>query len=193
MSEFDGVKPLPSSWILLTILALLADGEASEEIRSAISKALPMIEAGARGSAEARRCFTCHNQGLPILAMVEARKRGFAIDESNLQRQVDHTATHLKRGQSNYEKGFGQGGKADTAGMALWALEAVERPPDEVTDAVVHFLLAWNATTPHWRPQSDRPPSEGSLFTSTYLALRGLEAYGREAHQVSIKPGAPLR
>ncbi len=187
MPEFDGVKSAPSNLIFLTILAFLARSEAGEEIRSAISKALPVIEAGARGSAEERRCFTCHHQGLPILAAVEARKHGFAIDEVNLQRQVDHTVAHLKRGQSNYKKGIGQGGKADTAGMALWSLEAVERPPDEVTNDVVHFLLTWNATTPHWRPQSDRPPSEGSLFTSTYLAVRALEAYGGEAHRASIR------
>ena len=31
--------------------------------------------------AERKQCFTCHNQGLPILALTTARSRGFEIDD----------------------------------------------------------------------------------------------------------------
>lgn len=157
-----------------------------DTIRSAIAKAIPLIEAGSRGSAGERTCFTCHSQGMPILALLEARKHGFEIDAENFDRQVEHTFAHLERGKPSYEKGVGQGGKADTAGMALWALDEAGREPDEVTDAVVGFLLGWNDDTPNWKPQSDRPPSEGSLETSTFLALRGLLAYGQDEHREQI-------
>ena len=40
-----------------------------DAIRAAVAKSLPLLERGARGSMEQRRqCFTCHNQGVPILA-----------------------------------------------------------------------------------------------------------------------------
>lgn len=156
-------------------------------IREAIAKAIPPIETGSIGSANERRCFTCHNQGLPILTFLKARDLGFEIDEKNLERQTKHTYDHLARGKASYKKGTGQGGKADTAGMALWALYEAGREPDEVTSAVVDFLLKWNEDIPHWRPQSDRPPSEGSFFTSTFLALLGLDAYGTDAHADPIK------
>lgn len=158
----------------------------TEKIRAAISNALPPLNDAARVSAEQRKCFTCHSQGLPVLVMIRARDKGFDIDAENLQRQVNHTATHLKRGKSNYLAGIGQGGKTDTAGSALWALEAADYPRDDITDAVVEFFLKRNADTPYWSSQSKRPPSEGSPFTSTFLALRGLEAYEFEEKREAI-------
>ena len=72
---------------------------ADKAIRAAIVKAVPALEKGAAGSAKERKCFTCHNQALPVLALVGARKRGFSIDKENLDKQLRHTETHLKRGQ----------------------------------------------------------------------------------------------
>ena len=156
------------------------------QIHAAATKALPPLNEAARVSAEQRKCFTCHNQGLPILVMTEARQHGFDIDEKNLKHQVEHTATHLKRGKSNYLAGTGQGGKADTAGSALWALDAADYPRDDITNAVVEFLLKRNADTPYWTAQTKRPPSEGSRFTSTFFALRGLDAFGFEEKSDAI-------
>ena len=179
-------------WFFFVVIGMsqplaAADAEPTrEQIRAAISKALPPLNEAARVSAERRKCFTCHNQGLPILVMVEAQRRGFAIDEENLQRQVDHTAAHLKRGRSNYLAGVGQGGKADTAGSALWALDAAGYARNEITDAVIEFFLQRDADTPYWSAQSKRPPSEGSRFTSTFFALRGMKAYGFREKQQGI-------
>jgi len=157
-----------------------------DEIRNAVKKALPLLNSAAKISSEQRKCFTCHNQGLPILTFVEAQRRGFEIDTKNLEIQINHTATHLKRGKNSYLKGTGQGGKADTAGSALQALKAAKYERDEITDAVVDFLLQWSDDTPHWTAQSKRPPSEGSRFTSTFLALNGLEAYGTAGKKPDI-------
>src|SRR5262249_47443499 len=38
----------------------------------------------------------------------------------------------------------------------------------------------------HWRTTSKRPPSEVSPFTTTYLALRGLQVFGTEEQQERI-------
>ncbi len=169
--------------ILILTLGMLPavrseDGLLKGQIRASIEESLPLLVSASRVSAERRKCFTCHNEGLPTLVLVEARVRGFEIDAKHLKGQTEHTVAHLKRGQSNYLKGIGQGGKADTAGSALWALDAAGHPRDDLTDAVVDFLLQRNADTPFWSAQSNRPPSEGSRFTSTFLALRGLDAYG---------------
>ena len=162
------------SWL---VAASGDEGPSKETIRAAVTRTLPLLESSARVSAERRRCFTCHNEGLPMLVFTEARRRGFAIDGNLPSTLSEHTAAHLKRGKSNYLKGIGQGGKADTAGSALWALHSTGYPRDEITDAVVDFLVQWNDDTPYWQAQSNRPPSEGSRFTSTFLALRGFESY----------------
>ncbi len=38
----------------------------------------------------------------------------------------------------------------------------------------------------HWKPQAVRPPSEGSLFTVNYVALRGLKMFGTTGQQERI-------
>src|SRR5688500_4248881 len=76
-----------------------ADGlPTSEAIKEAGGKSLPLLEAAAKGSMEERnRCFTCHNQGLPIMALVTARTRGLAIDDAHLQTQLQFTADFLTK------------------------------------------------------------------------------------------------
>jgi N-acyl-D-amino-acid deacylase len=148
-------------------------------LRAAIEKSLPLLVAGARGSMEERaRCFTCHNQGMPIMAMATAQSRGIAIDADELRKQVQFTADFLAKNRENYLAGKGQGGQADTAGYALWALDNGGWKPDATTAAVTEYLLQWQRDLEHWKPQSRRPPTEQSLFTSTYVALRGLQTFG---------------
>ena len=43
-----------------------------EELRGAVGKSLPLLLKAAVGHRENRTCFACHNQGLPILALIGA-------------------------------------------------------------------------------------------------------------------------
>jgi hypothetical protein len=157
-------------------------------IRGAIGKTIPLLEQGMKGSADERKCFTCHSQAVPVFALSEARKRGFEIDEDNFERQLQHTAAHLKRGHKEYLKGKGQGGRILTAGYALWTLEAGARPSDDITTAVTQYLLDYDDKPNHWRhPGGNRPPSSGSNFTTTYLALSGLREFGTEDQRPEIE------
>lgn len=148
-----------------------------EEVRSAVKRAIPSIEAGARGSADHRKCFTCHSQALPILALAAAKSRGFAIDEKNLARQVRHTYDFLAEAKEKYEQGKGQGGQVLTAGYALWALDAAGMPKDEVTAAVAKYIVGYQGNEKQWQHRGKRPPSSGSDFTATYVALRGIKVF----------------
>lgn len=146
-------------------------------IRAAIKRAVPLLEKASAGSADSRKCFTCHNQALPVIALTEVQKRGFQVDAQNLNRQIQHTLKHLKSGRKNYELGKGQGGRTLTAGYALWALEAGGHEPDETTAAVTQFLLGYQREQRYWHHPGNRPPSSGSRFATTYVALVGLAAY----------------
>ncbi len=157
-----------------------------DRLRAAISKALPTLEAGSIGSANKRQCFTCHSQAVPVFAFVEAKRQGFSVDEENLKRQLQHTYDHLKRGLANYRQGKGQGGDVLTAGYALWTLDEGNWPVDEVTEAVSHYLLETQIELRHWRHRGSRPPTSGSDFTATYVALRALHHFGTEDQQEQI-------
>ena len=155
------------------------DGPSADAIKAAVAKSLPLLEKGAKGSIEQRKqCFNCHNQGLPIMALTTARSRGFEIDAEHLQTQLQFTADFLTRNKEKYREGNGQGGQVDTAGYALWTLDNGGWKPDGTTAAVAEYFLLRQKESEHYRPESRRPPSEQSLFTSSYVALRGLKAFG---------------
>ncbi len=148
------------------------------QIRLAVERSLSLLENASATTAQLRTCFTCHGQAQPVFALVEAGRRGIHANPENIKRQVEHTYAHLQRGRSQYASGKGQGGQVDTAGYALWMLEEGGRAPDEVTQVVIEYLLEKQTEVGDWPRSSDRPPSEASSFTTTYLALRGLSAFG---------------
>jgi hypothetical protein len=174
------------SFIVSTLQSAEFEPPGADSLRDAVRKAIPVLEKAATGSADKRKCFTCHNQAMPVVALAEARKSGFEIDDAVFKRQLKHTLDHLKRGEKNYREGKGQGGRTLTAGYALWALEAGEHQPDETTAAVAHFLVEYQKKQSFWHQAGNRPPSSGSAFTSTYVALIGLDGYGTDEQQESI-------
>ena len=70
-----------------------------------------------------------------------------------------------------------------TAGYALWTLEEGDWKPDEMTTAVTHYLLSFQKDDRRWHQAASRPPSAGSDFVNTYVALRALRAYATAEQQ----------
>ncbi len=177
---------------LLSILMLSlagASSNAAEEpaIRAAIEKSLPLLERSSVIAIDERsNCFTCHHTGLPVMTFITARERGFKVDAVNLKTQLQFTADFLAKGRENYLAGKGQGGEALTAGSALWTLKLGGWRADANTEAVVAYLLAHQKDLDHWKPQSIRPPSEESPFSTTYFALEGMTHFGTDAQKERI-------
>ena len=152
-----------------------------EAIDSAIRRSLRLLEKASAGAVEHRKCYTCHHQALPVLVFVEARKRGFTIDEENLKRQIKQTVKYVAPRRT-----------AIAYGYALWALDAGGWKADETTNDLTDYLLATQKQSSHWRGEplnknrQIRPPAAGSDFTTTYLALRGLTTFGNEKQMPKI-------
>src|SRR5207253_3327308 len=140
--------------------------------------ALPLLQKSATTYSEHRECFACHHQAAAVLACSTARAHGFAIDTDVFDQQVKFTWDGMTKGRDNYRKGKGLGGQVATAGYALWTLEAGGHAADETTAAMAEYLLLRNDKLPYWEVISNRPPSEATNFTTTYLALRGLRRFG---------------
>jgi hypothetical protein len=180
---------------LLAALLLAAAGPATAaeppataaEIRDAVTKALPLLQKGAAGHVEQRTCFACHNQALPMLALTTARAHGVPLASDNREKQLRFIADFLQTNRDNFRKGRGTGGQADTAGYALWTLDMGGWSPDDTTAAVAEYLLLRDQDRDHWRGSGIRPPSEGSPFTTTYVALRGLQAFGTAEQKERIE------
>jgi Squalene-hopene cyclase C-terminal domain len=149
-----------------------------DELRAAIDKSLPLLMKAAIGHREQRKqCFACHQQGLPIFALTAAKAKGFTIDDAELDTQLQFIADFLGKNREQYLQGKGQGGQADTAGYALVTLAAGGWKPDEATAAVTEYLLLRQKDQDHWSNTSNRPPTEASPFTTSYVSLRGLAAF----------------
>ncbi len=171
------------------------DSPTSTAVRSAVDRALPLLLKSTGEYPESRDCFSCHHQAVPVLALTTAKERGFVVPAEAIDEPVDLTDADLRGSIESYRKGVGQGGGVTRAGYAMLTLEVGRRKPDEVTDAVVEYLLKRDESRDHWRASSDRPPSEASDFTATYLALRALAAYAKEGQKdrVAVRVGKARR
>lgn len=173
--------------VALTLVVAANDQPPNQaEIRSAVVKALPLLQKGSAGHMANRSCFACHNQGPPVLAMVIAQARGLAIDEPLLKTNLDFTHKFLESNRAGYLKGKGQGGQVATAGTALWTLELGGRQSDETSAAVTDYLVKTQQEFRHWLATSNRPPTEGSPFTTSFVALRALHTFGTPEQQERI-------
>jgi hypothetical protein len=177
----------------LIILAFTSASPAADQdapkpaaIRAAVEKALPLLLKSTEEYPESRDCFSCHHQAVPVLALSTAKERGFSIPAGAIVAPVELTEVDLRGSIESYKKGDGQGGGVTRAGYALFTLEVGGKKPDEVTDAVAEYLLRKDESRDHWKGTSNRPPSEASEFTATYVALRALTAYGKEAQKQRI-------
>jgi Squalene-hopene cyclase C-terminal domain len=175
-----------SADFLVWLVSALAAMPTPANVRAATDRALPLLLKAAEGHIGKQTCFACHNQALPMFAFHAARERGFTVKDEDLKEQTDFIGDFLKRNKEKFLKGEGTGGQVDTAGYALLALELGGRKPDDVTTAVVEYLLRYPKEKDHWRAVSNRPPSEASHFTTTYLAIRGLRMWGNATQAEAI-------
>jgi squalene cyclase len=135
------------------------------------------LEEAASTHIEMKTCFGCHNQGPPLdaLRLAESIKKSPAAGFWTAQR--DHMTDFVSTNRKRFQEGQGTGGGVDTAGTLLLALEAAQHKPDENTRAVVEYLLKVQPKNDFWKCSSNRPPTEASSFTTTYLALRALKRW----------------
>jgi hypothetical protein len=177
------------TWLVL-LLGVSTSGWAvappAPPVHTAISMALPLLVKGGRGHMQERQCFACHNQGPPIVALTLARKRGFPVRGEDIHDQLDYIATHLARVLDNFRKGTGSDVSGNQAGYALAALESGGWKADALTADLVEHLLARDKDRSHWASISLRPPTSGSDFTDTCVALHGLRVWGTPAQKERI-------
>jgi Squalene-hopene cyclase C-terminal domain len=183
------LEPLATLTVWLTILGPagfslgVQPASLPERVRTAVAKSLRLLEKSSTEYTVQRKCFSCHHQTLPVLALSTSKERGVPVSEDGLQKQIRFTAESLAKDEEKYRQGLGQGGQADTAGYALLALELGKWQADTTTSAVAEYLLLRDKDLDHWRVTSRRPPSEVSSFTTTYLAIRGLRAFASPGQQ----------
>jgi N-acyl-D-amino-acid deacylase len=158
--------------------------------RSALDRGLAVVQNAAANYPKHRQCFSCHHQTMPMLAMVTARNNKLAMNEKLLQEQAEFTRKSFQGELKGLKAGKGIGGKAMTVGYGLWALRLADWKPDEITEAMVTYLLKTQNEEGYWTGQVSRPPFEESYFTATVLAIQGMKQYATDAQRESMETAA---
>lgn len=159
-----------------------ADLEISDEaLWTTAGKALSLLEQSSAVALEQRACFTCHHGSFPVTALQEAWSLGFPVGEKNLEDQLLRTLERLRANVERRQKDLGQqgdiNGEVDAAGHSLWMLDLAGYPHDAITGGTASILLEEQNGEGFWTPALHRPPTVGSPFTSTFVALRGILAH----------------
>jgi hypothetical protein len=171
---------------LLIVHPCRSDEPSVSSIRAAAERAIRTVESSTREYPDHRDCFSCHHQAVPLFALALARDRGLDVSGNNIRTQLDLTRDDLKGAIVDYRAGKGQPGGVIRAGYALLALEVGRCSGDSTTAAVVEYLLKNDRDKDHWKAYSHRPPSEASEYTASFLALRGLRAFGGAAESQAV-------
>ncbi len=172
---------LCSASVVFCVAASAADS--TRETRTAIEKALPLIEQSSAFTLQERACFTCHHGAHPAMALNAAWSRGFKINRSNLDDQLERAYRELVGDVPRFKEGYSVSKTADGPGHELWMLDANGWKADYVATAAVGFFLNENKDLDHWVPPMNRPPTVGSPFTTTFLVLRALQQHASPAQR----------
>jgi N-acyl-D-amino-acid deacylase len=171
------MRYLSAALAVLFLASPLLAQEADKAVKAAIEKGLKRIEQGATNYPKHRQCFSCHHQAMPLLGLTSAQQRGFAVDKVTIKQILDFSLKS-HRNTEKIAQGQGIAGGNTQAVYILLTLQAGGHAADATTAALVKYLLARQRPDGSWPALAKRPPSEGSSFTNTALALHVLKAYG---------------
>jgi N-acyl-D-amino-acid deacylase len=149
------------------------------DARVAIAKALPRVEQGLTNYPKHRNCFSCHHHAVGVTSLTAAMSRGFAVDAEVVPKAVEFSLKTF-RNKAVIAKGQGVGGDSTGVGYVLFMFDTIDRPYDDTTTALVDYLLAKQRKDGTWPIAAfgDRPPTMGSLFTNSGLAIGALKRHG---------------
>jgi ankyrin repeat protein len=150
------------------------------DARVAVERSVSLLLKSSAPMFQTRRCFTCHHNTVPAEAAAIARRKGIHIDEELAKKNVtdilvlfQQAATPAMQAHSTMP-----GRVTMTAGYGLIALAAEAYPPDKVTAAVTHWMLASQMPDGRWLGNGvNRPPIEHSTISHTAITARALALY----------------
>ena len=170
-------RPGPTSPVVVTA------ADDPESLRR-VDRGLQVLSRGAREYPEHRQCFACHHQTLPLLALTAAHRLDLPR-QSELERELVEFVRHsFENRVDELTAGEGIGGKALTVGYALWTLRLAGQPADDLTTAMVTYLLKTQSAEGGWKLHAIRPPAEESVMLETVLAAAGIRHFAGETRQV---------
>ncbi len=145
--------------------------------RKSIESALGVLLASGTNfiEASANRCFSCHQQTFPAVALHLARQNGFVYDKQVATDVLKDTLRPaVRRADAARE---GPLPVPSIAAILLLGLHAADYKPDPITDSYAYSLARSQSPDGRWITSTSRAPTDYSDVTSTALSMRALQLY----------------
>ena len=146
--------------------------------RAAVGRSLPLLQTSGAKFYAGGGCMSCHSNLQTAVTVESARRRAFTVDEALARDARSLLAADLDAMREQTLQGlFAPGGQATTTGYLLMASRADGQVASLTSDALVRLLRNSQQADGRWQA-TVRPPQEGSEFTATAVALRGIRLFG---------------
>jgi len=167
-------------------------------LRNAVQSSIPQLQLADSNFIPKAACASCHNDSLEAMAMSEARKKGFQIDEKAAATMVKANVFGLQlmgeRLRQGYFNPLVSFFSDFVLGYMLVGLHAEGYQPDINTDTVAMYIKRRQQPNGEWSyPIADgRPPICNSYVGQTALAMRALQQYAPAAHKQDYEKSVQL-
>jgi ankyrin repeat protein len=173
------VKLLPGPVPVEAIKTLGAE-PAFKDVHTAVAKSVELLEQAAPKFFAKAGCISCHNVSIPLIALNQARSRGYPVKSESTQQLVKQTLAAFSPQRDNLLSSVcGLVGKPATGPYALMSLHGEGYPPGPLTDGIVRCLALDQYPDGHsYHGVDTRPPlSAESSIPDTALAARAINLY----------------
>lgn len=155
---------------------------------TAVKRAIPLMQSSARTWTDRAGCISCHHQILGSMALTVASERGFEVDDMKVRYQIQTVVESRSKPILRMYEGQGAIGQQGFI-YTLFGLGAVNRPEQELSDAIVRFIELGQAADGGWIQVSHRQPLEDARESVTAFAIRDLSLYGGQGARDNISKG----
>ena len=164
---------------------------AARDIHATVQKSVNLLQATAPNFFRSTGCISCHNVSIPMMALTEARRRGYAADPAPSQKMTKEHVALLGPHRDNLLSGACTvPGMPTTTGYSAIAMHGEGYQPDSLTDGFVHCLLVSQESDGRWHEGGARPPlSPTTPIPATALAARVLKLYAIPAFARDVDTG----
>lgn len=165
--------------LIVAALAFTAAPAAADEARTAVVRALPLLQRSAAAFVEKRACFSCHHNGLSIMTFRLAERRGIAINRRVLE-AVEAKTFGVLRSPTAVDAAIQATTISDPTpndSLLLMAAHDAGLPGDLTTAVLARRLSRWQRADGRWMTSDFRPPHSSSEFAATATAVAAIRAY----------------
>ena len=153
---------------------------AFKNVHDAVAQSVALLEEASPKFFPKSGCISCHNVSIPLLALTEARRRGYPVKPASTQLLVKQTVASYAPQRENLMSGAcGVLGSPGVGSYSLIPFKDEGYAPNSLTDAIVRCLSLGQHPDGHWHSGIDtRPPlsAEGDI-PETALAARAMKSY----------------